>query len=261
MAEINAAMPVFQFQPETVRSSGAGASGAAPRLGVSGGEGSRAGVEIIADTRDLGAGSSLPAFLEEAFAPKLKAVQQQKFRSGFTAARAGKSAADIHAEQPWYAHIFGPTSYELGAETFAVQKAASDMETQFIERLPELRKMSPEEVGVEHLHIRKVGGAPDIVRMGDTLGAFAGGEQFLFRKGADRLPPCAKVVPERSDRGGARHPQGHADDCDVVCGYVLAFQHHACSSAAAAFPANMTSFIAIAFLIFIYGKAGFALAS
>lgn len=149
MAEINAAMPVFQFQPETVRSSGAGASGAAPRLGVSGGEGSRAGVEIIADTRDLGAGSSLPAFLEEAFAPKLKAVQQQKFWSGFTAARAGKSAADIHAEQPWYAHIFGPTSYELGAETFAVQKAASDMETQFIERLPELRKMSPEEVGVE----------------------------------------------------------------------------------------------------------------
>lgn len=149
MAEINAAMPVFQFQPETVRSSGAGASGAAPRLGVSGGEGSRAGVEIIADTRDLGAGSSLPAFLEEAFAPKLKAVQQQKFWSGFTAARAGKSAADIHAEQPWYAHIFGPTSYELGAETFAVQKAASDMETQFLERLPELRKMSPEEVGVE----------------------------------------------------------------------------------------------------------------
>lgn len=149
MAEINAAMPVFQFQPETVRSGGAGASGAAPSLGVSGGEGSHAGVEIISDTRDLGAGSSLPAFLEEAFAPKLKAVQQQKFWSGFTAARAGKSAADIHAEQPWFAHIFGPTSYELGAETFAVQKAAGDMETQFLERMPELQQMTPEQVGAE----------------------------------------------------------------------------------------------------------------
>lgn len=148
MAEINTGMPVFQFQPETVESGSVGASGGAPSLGISGG-GGQAGVVRFADTTDLGAGSVLPEFLESAFAPKLKAVQQQKFWAGFTAARAGKSAQEIHKEQPWYAHVFGPTSYELGAETFAVQKAASDMESEFIRRLPELRQMTPEQIGVE----------------------------------------------------------------------------------------------------------------
>lgn len=148
MAEIDAGLSGFRFQPETVQGGSLGVSGAGPRLGVSGGN-SRFGVERIADTTDLGAGSNLPAFLEQAFAPKIAAVKQAKMREGFTAAVLGKTQAEISAEQPWYSKVFGPTPFELGAETFVTQKASSDISSYVANEMPRLRTLSSEDVASE----------------------------------------------------------------------------------------------------------------
>ena len=81
---------VFQFAPESSGSNLVGVSGAAPTLGVSGGNSTNNGAVRFADTTDLGAGSTLPAFLSEAFAPKIQAMVQQRIFEGATQAAIGR---------------------------------------------------------------------------------------------------------------------------------------------------------------------------
>lgn len=145
MAEINTGLPVFQFEPQVASGGGVRAAGSAPTLGVQGGN-STATVQLYADTTDIGAGSRLPEFLESAFSDKITAVKQQRAWQGYLEAAAGKSARDIAEEQPWYSNLFGPTPYELGAQTFTIQKAGSDFEQAFVDNIDTLRRKSPEEV-------------------------------------------------------------------------------------------------------------------
>ena len=145
MAEINTGLPVFQFEPQVVDGGGVRASGAAPTLGLQGGN-TTASVQMYADTTDIGAGSRLPEFMEGLFAEKIQAVKQQRAWQGYIEAAAGKSARDIADEQPWYSSLFGPTPYELGAQTFTIQKTGSDFEQAFVQNIETLRTKSPEEV-------------------------------------------------------------------------------------------------------------------
>lgn len=138
--------PVFQFQPEQVNIGGARSSGQAPRLGVEGGANQAPGAVLYANTENIGSGSRLPEFLNEVFAPKIAAVRQQKFYEGFAAAAAGKSKDEIESNHHWFSGVFGPTPYDLGADTFNTQKQVSDFNTEFAHNLPELRKKSSEEV-------------------------------------------------------------------------------------------------------------------
>ena len=139
MAEINTGLPVFQFEPQVTEGGGVRASGAAPTLGLQGGN-TTASVQLYADTTDIGAGSRLPEFLDSVFADKINAVKQQRAWQGFIEAAAGKTAREIADEQPWYSNLFGPTPYELGAQTFTIQKAGSDYEQAVVTTIDELRR-------------------------------------------------------------------------------------------------------------------------
>jgi len=91
-------------------------------------------------------GGNLPEFLEEAFAPALAVTKQKRMWEGFTAARSGMTANEISESQPWYTKLFGPTNYELGAQTFNVQKNVADLEADILHRMPELRTMNAEQM-------------------------------------------------------------------------------------------------------------------
>ena len=145
--EINPEGMSFQFQPETPRTGGVGASGVAPALGIGGGQ-SRVGVQRYQEAQTLG-NPEMPEFLAAAFAPKLEAAKQEKFWSGFAAARSGKSQQEIADEQPWYTNIFGPTDYELGAQKFGVDRAMAEVDNKFTQDMHRLRQLPPEEIGKE----------------------------------------------------------------------------------------------------------------
>lgn len=141
-------LPQFQFQTTIVAPAAISGGGAAPALGIQGG-GAKAGIQLFTQGIPDGAGdASLPAFLAQQFEPAMQKARQERYWQGFTEARAGKSMQEIHATTPWFAKVFGPTSYELGGEMYGVQAAVSGFATEFQRRLPELRQMTPEEVGV-----------------------------------------------------------------------------------------------------------------
>ena len=148
MAEINTGLPVFQFEPQVADGGGVRASGAAPTLGLQGGN-TTASVKLYADTTDIGAGSRLPEFMEGLFAEKIQAVKNQRAWQGYIEAAAGKSARDIADEQPWYSRLFGSTPYELGAQHFNIRKAGSSFSAAFTDNIGKnlrLEERSPEEV-------------------------------------------------------------------------------------------------------------------
>lgn len=141
-------LPQFQFQTTVVAPASISGGGAAPALGVQGG-GAKAGIQLFTQGIPDGAGdASLPAFLAQQFEPAMQQARQERYWQGFTEARAGKSMEEIHATTPWYSKVFGPTSYELGGEMYGVQAAVSGFATEFQRRMPELRQMTPEEVGI-----------------------------------------------------------------------------------------------------------------
>lgn len=142
-------LPQFQFQTSVAGPAQIGGGGAAPTLGVNGG-GARAGVQLFTQGIPDGAGdASLPAFLAQQFEPAMQQARQERYWQGFTEARAGKSMEEIHSATPWFAKVFGPTSYELGGEMYGVQAAVSGFSAEFQRRMPELRTMTPEEIGSE----------------------------------------------------------------------------------------------------------------
>lgn len=140
--------PVLQFDPQSglaQNQSGGGAS--VPRLGVTGGN-IKLDRPMSFDGPGQGMPSAiLPSFLQDAFAPQMEKAKQQAMWDGFVAARNGKSAQEIHDEQPWYSKIFGPTNFEMGAEMYGVQKAANDVSAQFTQGMSEYRKLTPEQLG------------------------------------------------------------------------------------------------------------------
>lgn len=144
------------FATDSAAGGGAlGASSSAPQVGVQGGG--------VAPARPVGSGSdwfagtggmtmpesNLPQFLEQLVQPQMEKVKQQQMWDGFVAARSGKTMGDIDAEQPWYTKLFGPTNYEIGAQNYNVLRSVSDMEQDLIRRMPELRKMPPEQMAQE----------------------------------------------------------------------------------------------------------------
>lgn len=93
--------------------------------------------------------SNLPQFLEELAAPQIAKVKQQQQWDGFVAARAGKTMEEIKEETPWYANLFGPTNYEIGATTYNTLNQVNEMEADLVRRMPELRQLPPEAMAEE----------------------------------------------------------------------------------------------------------------
>lgn len=143
------------FSTDTVGSGSLGAQPVNPNISVQGGGVPQVGQVTPAANWFNAAGgmtmpdSTLPQFLEELAAPALQRVAQQKMWDGFVAARNGQSMEEIDKESPWYTKVFGPTNYEIGAQTYFVQKQVADMEQDILTRMPELRKLPPEAMAEE----------------------------------------------------------------------------------------------------------------
>ncbi|AMW36101.1 internal virion protein [Xanthomonas phage XAJ24] len=93
--------------------------------------------------------SNLPEFLEQLAAPQMAKVKQQQMWDGFVAARAGKTMGEIAEDTPWYANLFGPTNYEIGATTYNTLNQVNEMESDLVKRMPELRQLPPEAMAEE----------------------------------------------------------------------------------------------------------------
>lgn len=131
-----------------------GVSAASPQLGITGG-GSRVdssyvggGETFFRNGMDASFGEGMPEFVNELFRPNLEAAAEARRFEGFTAGMEGATQEQIRAEQPWYTRVFGPTDYEMGAERFETLKKVNDLQTQFVQMLPELQQLSPQEVGI-----------------------------------------------------------------------------------------------------------------
>ena len=91
------------------------------------------------------------------------------------------------------------------------------------QKLPVLRvhdrgflRAEAEELCVEHLHVRELGGCAHVVGVAQSLGRLTGGDQLLVRQKPYRLHTAAQVPPELFDAAGAGQPRRHPDDRDVV---------------------------------------------
>lgn len=144
----------FSTEPN-IRGGALGASPNVPTLGIQGGGVGQAGPVLSGSDWFQSVGgmempdSNLPQFLQELTAPAMQRLKQQQMWDGFVAARQGKTMQEISEEQPWYTKVFGPTNYEIGAQTYNVLRSVSDMEQDLVARMPELRKLPPEEMAQE----------------------------------------------------------------------------------------------------------------
>ena len=146
------AEPTVRFSTDTAGSGSLGARPVAPTVGVEGGGVAparpvRSGASWFDSSGGMTTelGGNLPEFINAAFAPALENTKNKRMWEGFVAARAGKTMQEIDEEQPWYSRLFGPSNYEIGAQTFTAQKQAADMENDLLQRMPELRTMTPQQ--------------------------------------------------------------------------------------------------------------------
>lgn len=86
---------------------------------------------------------------QEILAPKLKQAKQAKFVEGMSKAAAGQAVAEIAAEQPWYAEVFGDTDVIEGARAYHSQAGVARTIAGMEEAMPELRRMAPAQAQAE----------------------------------------------------------------------------------------------------------------
>jgi hypothetical protein len=72
-----------------------------------------------------------------------------------------------------------------------------------------------EEIGIEQFHAAEVGGAGDIVSVGQLFCRFSRRQELLARERADGFHAARKIAPELLDRIGARHAKSHANNGNV----------------------------------------------
>ncbi|WWO60259.1 internal virion protein [Xanthomonas phage SB3] len=101
------------------------------------------GAEAFRGGMDASFGDGLPEFVGEFFSENINAAKQERRFEGFTRAIQGATTEEIAREQPWYTRIVGQTDYELGAERYNTLAKVADIQTDFINRMPDLRTKSP----------------------------------------------------------------------------------------------------------------------
>lgn len=140
----------FAFAPRQGRQTrnDAAATPSIGRSGISGGANTGGGRVVMSENpvSGMGAGANIPAFLEAALEPVIKAAQERKVREGYTAAANGTALSEIAARQPGLSAIFGPTDFQRGAQFFASQKAVSDWQAEQLADLDNLKKLPEEDL-------------------------------------------------------------------------------------------------------------------
>lgn len=80
---------------------------------------------------------------------KVKAAKTEAYVVGMQRAASGEALADIAAQQPWYATLFGDSDVVEGARWYASNTTASDILSGIEEDMPTLREMNPEQIQSE----------------------------------------------------------------------------------------------------------------
>lgn len=140
----------FAFAPRQGRQTrnDAAATPTIGRSGVTGGTNTGGGNVIMSENpvSGSGAGAAIPAFLEEALEPVIKAAQERSVREGYTAAANGVAMEEIARRQPGLSSIFGPTDFQRGAQFFATQAAVSDWQAEQLNNMDTLRQLPEEDL-------------------------------------------------------------------------------------------------------------------
>lgn len=90
----------------------------------------------------------LGEFFGKAVEPYLQRVQQQKFFEGMARAQAGESIEELSkSHNSLVGRLFGPTSFEEGAQTFTAIKAVDSWQAKITDHMDDWVKMTPEEQG------------------------------------------------------------------------------------------------------------------
>lgn len=92
-------------------------------------------------------GNALPGFVNKLLGDQIAATKRKRFYDGFAAARAGKTVAEIHKDQPWFAGLFGQTNYEAGATAYTAQASVAELVNEMNQNMGELRQKTPEDMG------------------------------------------------------------------------------------------------------------------
>lgn len=72
--------------------------------------------------------------------------QQKAYFNGMAQVAQGNALTDIEKEQPWYSQLFGPNATVRGAQAMTVTTQVQQAQTEFLNNMPELKKMSPDDV-------------------------------------------------------------------------------------------------------------------
>lgn len=142
-------MAAIQFNPVAGPQGGVGASGAAPRVGLTGGVATAGPTQTATSFYTSGMDASFginPGFINDILAAPLAAAKQDRVWKGFSDGVAGVTAEQVQKEQPWFTRLFGPTDYEQGITMYENQKKVSDLAMSWSARMPELRELPHEQV-------------------------------------------------------------------------------------------------------------------
>lgn len=105
------------------------------------------GAVVAGQQTDPGAiAGGLGEFFGQLMQPYVERKQQEKFFEGFTAAAEGKAISELSDSGNPVTKIFGPSSYEQGAQFYTAQKAVTDWSQAQTADVDNLKKLDPAEV-------------------------------------------------------------------------------------------------------------------
>lgn len=136
----------FAFQPPAPVQTNAAPSGQQRTARVEGGN-SQSGMIAAGPQTDPGAiAGPLGQFFGELMQPYVERKQQAAFFKGFTRAQAGDSLDELDKSNKGLGKIFGPTSFEDGAQFYKGHEALSKWQTEAVTNIDELKRLTPDEL-------------------------------------------------------------------------------------------------------------------
>lgn len=135
----------FAFAPTAPVQGGTGRSGNSQGIQLVGGQSRGEGV-LSGPQTDAGANASqLGSYFTALMAPAVEKRQQEQFFEGFVAAQSGIALDELDNSNKGLNRIFGPSSFEEGAQFYTAKKQVSDWSNELLADSDALKRMTPAE--------------------------------------------------------------------------------------------------------------------
>lgn len=136
----------FAFQPPRPVQTNSGPSGQSRSVGVQGGNSQSGGIAAGPQTNPGAIASGLGSYFGELMRPYVERQQQKAFFRGYTRAQSGEALDELDKSNKGLGRIFGPTSFEDGAQFYKGHEALSNWQTDALTNIDELKKLTPDEL-------------------------------------------------------------------------------------------------------------------